>query len=404
MNLKQNRLLVIDDEPQICRLIKRVATRLDFDVQEAFDISSAEEQMSSFEPTAIVLDLSIPGRDGASFLRDLAGGQCDVPILLISGLAGSALESAELLGAQHGLNVVGSLHKPLSLSGLDDALMAIQANERNERENGLLAAESIGRINTNFQPVFRLEETQCIVAGMRVTLPLFDSDEYRFVAPGSDSQCQMRLVRNITDNLLLETVSRLREWKKEGVSLFAIVALSPALLNDSGIPARLMALMAEFDIEPQMLVLDISCVNLGAIPGEVPDVLARLRADGFQLIYEFETLNATTMNQAHAASVTAIGIHPSILTACAKNMEALGLLQAMTSLAHRAGLTVWTHGISDPVQMKMAADAACDFAAGEYIALRMAGDQVISFALAGREARPWVVDPWPAGVLAPSIN
>lgn len=388
--MKQNhdRLLVIDDDQQVCRLIARVASRLGFDVREAFNIACAEEQLRHFEPTAIVLDLSIPGRDGANFLRDIAGGQFDAPILLVSGLAESALQAAELLGTQHGLNIVGSLKKPLSLSSLGSALTAILTNKQQGDRGNLRSASLREQFKTSFQPVFRLEAAQCIVAGMRVALPrLHAGKELTLQAGPGFSQCEMRLVRNITDNLLLETVSHLWQWKDDGISLFGVVPLSPTLLNDAGIPERLMALMDEFDVPPQRLMLDISCVDLGALPAEVPDVLACLRANGFPLIYEFEVLNTDVMNQALAASVTAIGIHPSILSACAENQSALGLLQAMISLAHRAGFTVWTDGLIDAVQMKIAADAGCDFVTGEYVGLPLAAHQVMAYASAREDSQ-----------------
>lgn len=390
MKQNTNRLLVIDDEQQVCRLIGRVASGLGFDVREALDISHAEELLGLFEPTAIVLDLSIPGRDGASFLRDIAGRQFDSPILLISGLADSALESAELLGAQHGLNVVGSLRKPLSLPALKNALIAIGTSAQQEGHGNLASVGINGQLKTSYEPVFRIHAEQRIIAGMRVELPRLHAGENLSVQPGTEfSRCEMQLVRNITDNLLLETVSHLWQWKDVGISLFGVVALSPTLLNDPGIPGRLMALMDEFDVEPQMLMLDISCVDLGALSIEVPDVLARLRACGFPLIYEFDNLNTDAMNQALAASVTAIGIHPSILSACAANQDSLGLLQAMISLAHRAGLTVWTNGIADTIQMQTAADVQCDFVAGEYIGSRLAANQVMAYASAhGNLHRP----------------
>lgn len=174
-----------------------------------------------------MLDLSIPGRDGADLLRDLAGGQFAAPILLISGLTDSALDSAELLGAQYGLNVFGSLTKPLSLPALNDALTAATA-DRQEGANGILQSAWLsGQLITSFAPVLRLESKQCIVAGVRAGLLRLHSGTYLSAQAGTgSSQSQMRRLRSLIDTLLLETVTQMTKWREQGLSLFTVVTLS----------------------------------------------------------------------------------------------------------------------------------------------------------------------------------
>lgn len=380
--LGQDRLLVIDDEPMMCRLVRRVAKRLGFDVQEALNIQSAEDQLRSFQPTVLVLDLSIPGRDGASFLRDLAGLQCTTPILLISGLDANTLKSAHLLGVQHGLNVIGTMTKPLSLQALGKVLSSVTVAEKEKAQACRQSTRFDDQFQTGFQPVFRLEPTQYSIAGIRAVLPTLNTHTDLTATIDIDGdECRMHLVRNITDNLLLETVSQLSLWQDQGLSLFAVVALPPSLFNDPGIPERLTSLMEEFNVSPAMLVLDISCADLETLPAEVSAILARLRSSGFQLLFEFDALNTSTMNQARAASVTSLGIDPSILADCTNNQQARNLLQAMNAPAHRAGLTVWARDISDYEQLATAMAANCDFAMGEFIGPCVAANQLMQCVL-----------------------
>ena len=71
-----DRLLVIDDEPAIGLIIKRVAQSCGFDVAVMQDDRSFMKTVRQWEPTVIMLDLKLPNTDGIELLRDLAADQC----------------------------------------------------------------------------------------------------------------------------------------------------------------------------------------------------------------------------------------------------------------------------------------------------------------------------------------
>ena len=103
-------VLIIDDEPNIRRMVGAVLAAEGYEVREAPDgpagIAAARDQ----EPDAILLDLMMPGDpSGLGVLAALKAASPDVPVVMMSGKAGlTDAVQATRLGA------VNFLEKPLS--------------------------------------------------------------------------------------------------------------------------------------------------------------------------------------------------------------------------------------------------------------------------------------------------
>ncbi|MEM6944042.1 MAG: response regulator [Pseudomonadota bacterium] len=69
-------ILVIDDDPEIRRLVGEFLSREGLDVEEAADAEGMDAILAQRSPDLIVLDLMMPGEDGLSICRRLraAGG------------------------------------------------------------------------------------------------------------------------------------------------------------------------------------------------------------------------------------------------------------------------------------------------------------------------------------------
>jgi two-component system KDP operon response regulator KdpE len=76
-------ILVIDDEPQIRRLVRNALAELEYRVTEASSRQSGLDLAASERPALIVLDLGLPDGDGLDVCRDLRGFT-DVPIIVLS--------------------------------------------------------------------------------------------------------------------------------------------------------------------------------------------------------------------------------------------------------------------------------------------------------------------------------
>src|SRR5271157_1089579 len=76
-------VLVIDDEPQIRRLLHVSLGKHGYSVHEAASASDGLHMAAEQKPDIILLDLSLPDRDGADVLAELRT-RSSVPVIILS--------------------------------------------------------------------------------------------------------------------------------------------------------------------------------------------------------------------------------------------------------------------------------------------------------------------------------
>jgi CheY-like chemotaxis protein len=83
------RILLIDDDPMICDLVSLVMESAGFAVTTTDSALGAVELVRSVKPDAIILDLGLPYRSGATLLRDLKDQPdlAPIPVVILSGMA-----------------------------------------------------------------------------------------------------------------------------------------------------------------------------------------------------------------------------------------------------------------------------------------------------------------------------
>ena len=129
--------LIIDDEPNIRRMVGALLAAEGFDVGDAADGSSGVTKAIQADPDVILLDLMMPGgMDGMATLQALREKLPDVPVIMMSGRAGlSDAVKATQLGAHN------FLEKPLTPEGVLVAIETALQLRRARREAAALRAE-----------------------------------------------------------------------------------------------------------------------------------------------------------------------------------------------------------------------------------------------------------------------
>jgi len=139
-------VLIVDDEPNIRRMVGALLASEGYEVRDAADGSSGLARAAESVPDVVLLDLMMPGElDGLGTLARLREAAPDVPVIMMSGKAGlSDAVKATKLGA------FNFLEKPLSPEGVLLALASalelrrVRREARSLREDLGLAGEMIG--------------------------------------------------------------------------------------------------------------------------------------------------------------------------------------------------------------------------------------------------------------------
>ncbi|MFZ2727337.1 MAG: sigma-54 dependent transcriptional regulator [Methylococcaceae bacterium] len=146
-NTPKPRLLVVDDEPDIRRLVSEILEDEGYQVTMAENASVARELKKTSNPELILLDIWMPDTDGITLLREwVAEDSLRCPVIMMSGHGSvEAAVEATRLGA------FDFLEKPLSLSKLllivERALEASSMKLENagHRQPSVLDIEPVGK-------------------------------------------------------------------------------------------------------------------------------------------------------------------------------------------------------------------------------------------------------------------
>ncbi len=121
MMSEKQRILIVDDEPQITRVLRMSLSTRGYDVRTAADAESAIETCHDWPPDLVITDLSMPGMNGIELCRRLRSGS-QIPIIVLS-VKGEERTKVEALDA----GADDYVTKPF---GMDELLARIRANLR----------------------------------------------------------------------------------------------------------------------------------------------------------------------------------------------------------------------------------------------------------------------------------
>ncbi|MDR3120098.1 MAG: response regulator transcription factor [Clostridiales bacterium] len=79
-----NKILVVDDDANIRRLVCRILTDAGFEVCEAGDGGDALERFYDDKISACVVDIMMPNMDGFEFCRNIRSDCQDIPLLMLT--------------------------------------------------------------------------------------------------------------------------------------------------------------------------------------------------------------------------------------------------------------------------------------------------------------------------------
>lgn len=120
--MQKPRLLIIDDDPPTGTLFRRVAEKLDYEVEVTTSALQAQALFADFDPQVVILDLIMPDVDGIEMVRWLTGVGFRGRVVMVSGYSDSYLQAAVTMLKARGISDALSLTKPLNIERLRECL------------------------------------------------------------------------------------------------------------------------------------------------------------------------------------------------------------------------------------------------------------------------------------------
>ena len=166
---ERSRILVVDDETQISRVLKTTLNAQGYDVRTAANGESAFDAFTDWKPDLIITDLSMPGMTGVELCRSVRE-RAQVPIIVLS-VRGEERNKVEALDA----GADDYVTKPFSTNEL---LARVRANLRRVAAAETPSTEPIEEGHFFIDP----ESRQVRVSGKEVHLTPKEYDLLTFMA------------------------------------------------------------------------------------------------------------------------------------------------------------------------------------------------------------------------------
>lgn len=371
-----NKLLVIDDQADLCEFISEAASTMGFEACAVTEPEAFRRAVQEFQPTVVVLDLQMPGADGIELLRYLGERGSKAHVLVASGMDQRVLATAQQIGRSQGLNMLGALQKPIMLTDLEATLRSCLRSDAPITPAALSAAMDQGQISVHYQPkATRVAPGKWIVEGVEALArwqhPTLGSiSPVRFI-PVAEKHT---LIRRLTERVLEIALAQCRTWDAAGLHLSVAVNLSPQLLNDLAFPDQVARIAAQIGADARRIIFEVTESAAMFDPGTTMDVLTRMRVKNFGLSIDDFGTGYSSLKQLYLMPFSELKIDTSFVRDIFAHEDARTMVETMILLAHKLRLTACAEGVETREVLDFLDSVACDRAQGYFIGRPMPGD------------------------------
>lgn len=123
--MKKKKVLIIDDEKQLCELFHTGLTKEGYEVLTALSGPEGIKKVLDSHPDIIFLDLKMPEMDGIETLGHIRNIDKDVVVIILTGYP--SMDTA--LKAYY-LNIYDYMTKPFSLEAVKEAIKTALAEKK----------------------------------------------------------------------------------------------------------------------------------------------------------------------------------------------------------------------------------------------------------------------------------
>jgi EAL domain-containing protein (putative c-di-GMP-specific phosphodiesterase class I)/serine/threonine protein kinase len=384
MGQRSKRLLIVDDDARVCRLVKRVSEGIGFHTFATDKPADFPSAYQGFRPDVIVLDLQMGHSDGVELLRYLADQGAEEAIVLMSGVDQRIIDTAARLGKSLGLNVVNVLHKPIDINVLRTELGPLAEGTITLGPGGPLHEKDLERailenqITVHYQPKIALKSGR--VTGVEALVRWWQSTEElippdRFIPLAEKTG----LIDALTQRVLETSLVDARTWSEKWPELNLAVNLSPSMLSNLELPDRIASIVRSYELDPGRLILEVTESGAMDSPDQTMEILARLRLKGVQLSIDDFGAGHSSLLQLYHLPYGELKIERSFVIDALDSQEAATIIHATIELGHRLGLKVVAEGVEDKLTAEWLAQLQCDIGQGNFFSVPLPSAEFLAW-------------------------
>ena len=167
--------------------------------------------------------------------------------------------------------------------------------------------------------------------------------------------------------MLREAVRQCGQWLREGLTLQVSVNISARDLMNRELPEHVAELLAEHDVTPGLLCLEITESGFMDDPAHAQKVLDRLAELGVKLSIDDYGTGYSSLSYIMQLPVQELKIDKSFISRMAADAEIATIVRSTIDLGHNLGLRVVAEGVEDVAVWNMLRTLECDDAQGYFM-------------------------------------
>ncbi len=241
-----------------------------------------------------------------------------------------------------------------------------------------------GQIVVHYQPVLDLDSgrVQAVEGLVRWNHP-----DLGLLSPASFLEMaeHTSLIKPLTRRVIQNGLIQLAEWQALGIDITMSINVSMRSLLDPGFPEQVAALLADANIVPRHIKLEITESTIMADPRVARRVLDELSAMGVTLSIDDFGTGYSSLAYLKDLPVHEVKIDRSFVMGMATDDSDAVIVRSTIDLGHHLGLQVVGEGVEDESSLNRLRELRCDRAQGYFISRPVPGRDLTEWILT-REA------------------
>jgi len=393
MEVKPTRLLILDDELPIGRLLVRVARAIGWQGASTASVAEFQALVRAAHPDVILLDLHLGAADGIEQLRFLHAERYRGSIVLMSGFADRVLDAARRLGMSLGLVVVAVIQKPATVEQIRAVLGSIQGDRRDDLA-ALAPSERVppsceqlsaarlgqavadGELRLTFQPIVggvsrTVEKLEALARWHHPERGVVMPDE--FIPLGEQD---VDVIDRLTLWVVRTAIEQSKLLRRLAFPATIAVNLSAKNLRSLDFPDQIAALVADLGASPADLTLEITESAATEDPNVTIDILTRLRLKGFGLAMDDFGTGFSSLKALLNSPFSELKIDKSFVANALTSREARVVVKQVARLARDLGLKTVAEGVETQSVVDQMLEFGVDSIQGYHISRPLQADQL----------------------------
>ncbi len=329
----------------------------------------------------MLMEIDLPGMDGLELIRHTARNDNNCAVIVVSRLDQALLFSVETMSKAYGIDLLGTLEKPVAPESLLPMIERFRLNEQKQKiysdlpqitfadlQNGLANDEFL----PFFQPKIDLATRQ--VVGVEA-FARWQHPSAGLLAPGSfipmleanDAMGQLTWV------IIEKSVAACRNWKALGFMLTVSVNVSSSVLAQAGLAEEIIAYLRDHELAPEALTFEVTEAAAVTDGPHFLENLNRLRLHGFGISVDDYGTAGSSMQQLMRIPFSEMKIDRSFVSGASQNHALELVLSSSFALCRQLERRSVAVGVETRSDLDFLIKLGCSYAQGFYIAKPMEG-------------------------------